>query len=226
MKKLNSLWIWPPGASGHFILKQYYGGDKLANNEYNANEVKWFPKYLNVSHAEYFLQAKGEYVLNRTLHEQAKKEILENKDVDYAWHWLPIHIKDFLDVKSTFFIHPQPEDMWYVAFLTLIKNKNTDEYNEWAQDLLFPTTLETLIVEYNFQLQELETFPSQNKYLIDYRTLFFDYNQETLDFLKLDKDIVQEYTEKNIELIKTFIKDKLNTELQDVFLNKLVDLQA
>ena len=49
---------------------------------------------------------------------------------------------------------------------------------------------------------------------------------ETLDFYKLDKSVVQDYTTKNIELIDTFIKDKLKPELQDVFLNKLVDLQA
>ena len=226
MKQLDSLWIWPPGASGNFILKHYYGGDTLANNEYNANIIKWFPKYLNVPHAEYFLEAKGEAVIDNKLYERAKQEILEQKDVDYAWHWLPVHIKDFLDVKKTYFIHPQPEDMWYVAFLTLIKNRNTGEYNEWAQDLLFPTTLETLIAEYDFQLEELEKFPSQETYLTDYRTLFFDYKQETLDFYKLDKDVVQDYTTKNIELIDTFIKDKLKPELQDVFLNKLVDLQA
>ena len=72
----------------------------------------------------------------------------------------------------------------------------------------------------------MKNFLVKKKYPIDYRNIFFDYKQETLDFLKLDKSIVQDYTEKNIELIKTFIKDKLNQESQDVFPNKLVDLQA
>ena len=171
MKEINNLWIWPPGGSGNFILKHYYGGKTLPNNEFVANTIKWFPKYLNVSHAEYFLQAKSEYVLGKNLHERAKKEILAQEEVDYAWHWIPVHIKDFL-------------------------------------------------------LQELDNFPSDEIFVTDYRDLFFEYKQDTLDFYKLDKNDVQDYTTKNIELIETFIKEKLNPDMHEVFLNKLVDLQA
>ena len=51
-----------------------------------------------------------------------KKEILAQEEVDYAWHWIPVHIKDFLNVKQLFFIHAKPEDMWFTSFLTQIKN--------------------------------------------------------------------------------------------------------
>ena len=224
MKKINSLWIWPPGAGGNFILKHYYGGDNLVNNEYVA-DIRWFPRYLNTSHADYFLNGKGEHP-PLPFYERGKQEILQQENINYAWHFIPIHLIDYLDIKTTTLILPQPKDMWFIAFLTVIKNKSTDEYNEWAQDLLFPTSLEGITSEYNLQIKEFENFPSQEKYLIDYRNIFFDYKQETLDFLKLDKSIVQDYTEKNIALIKTFIKDKLNKEFHDVFLNKLVDLQA
>ena len=125
MKEIDNLWIWPPGGSGNFILKHYYGGKTLPNNEFVANSIKWFPKYLNVSHAEYFLQAKSEYILPNYLYDRAKKEILAQNETDYAWHWIPVHIKDFLSVKKLFFIHAQPEDMWFTSFLTQIKNVNT-----------------------------------------------------------------------------------------------------
>lgn len=226
MKEINNLWIWPPGGSGNFILKHYYGGKTLPNNEFVANSIKWFPKYLNVSHAEYFLQAKSEYKLPNYLYDRAKKEILAQNETDYAWHWIPVHIKDFLSVKKLFFIHAQPEDMWFTSFLTQIKNVNTGEINEWAQDLLFPTSMETLNNEYNHQLNELKSFPSDEIFVTDYRDLFFEYKQDTLDFYMLDKNDVQDYTTKNIELIKTFIKEKLNPDLHEVFLNKIVDLQA
>ena len=36
MKQLDSLWIWPPGASGNFILKHYYGGDSLATSAFTS----------------------------------------------------------------------------------------------------------------------------------------------------------------------------------------------
>ena len=80
--------------------------------------------------------------------------------------------------------------------------------------------------EYYHQLQELDNFPSDEIFVTDYRDLFFEYKQDTLDFYKLDKNDVQDYTTKNIELIETFIKEKLNPDMHEVFLNKLVDLQA
>ena len=226
MKEIDNLWIWPPGGSGNFILKHYYGGKTLPNNEFVSDYIKWFPKYLSVPHAEYFLQAKKEYMLVEDLHKKAKKEILAQEEVDYAWHWIPVHIKDFLNVKKMFFIHAKPEDMWFTSFLTQIKNINTGEINEWAQDLLFPTSIETLNNEYHHQLEELESFPSDEIFVTDYRDLFFEYKQDTLDFYKLDKNDVQDYTTKNIELIETFIKEKLNPNMHEFFLNKLVDLQA
>ena len=44
-KQVKELWIWPPGASGNFLMMNHYGiGKAKPNNEFEVKgPVKWIP---------------------------------------------------------------------------------------------------------------------------------------------------------------------------------------
>ena len=57
-KQVNELWIWPPGASGNFVMTHHYGtGEAKPNNEYQVRgPVKWIPMFFNKIHAHHYLK--------------------------------------------------------------------------------------------------------------------------------------------------------------------------
>tara|TARA_B100000242_G_scaffold228755_1_gene169001 strand:- start:197 stop:877 length:681 start_codon:yes stop_codon:yes gene_type:complete len=220
-KQVKELWIWPPGASGNFLMMNHYGtGRAKPNNEFEVRgPVKWIPMFFNKIHAYHYL--KIGHTINQQKYEENLKRLLESPEENLAWHWVPIYLKEHLDIDSIHYILPKPDIQWYISFLTLVKNRTTSTYDNFISDLLSQTKIENLEVEYKERLQEVNSIKANKTNIIDYQSMFLDYDDKLLEQYNLKKDVVKTYTEDNISLIENFIKVNLSKKEQDVFLPKL-----
>lgn len=221
-KQIKEFWVFPPGAGGNFVLTHRFNGqgEELANNEYKmTGPIRWVPMWFNKLHASHFLGIAHQ--ITQTKYDENLEKLLSYKEDYFAWHWVPVYLKEHLSIDEIHFILPKPEDYWFVSFLTLIKNKNPSTYNQYVDDLVEPMTIENFKRDYEYQLDELSRLNTKKNYIIDYGSLFFDCNTKILERYNLTKSQVQEYTQRNIDLIDKFIKEHLDKKYQDVFLPKL-----
>ncbi len=220
-KQVKELWIWPPGASGNFVMTHHYGsGEAKPNNEWQVKgPVKWIPMFFNKIHAYHHL--KIAHTIRQEVYEENLNKLIKSPEANLSWHWVPIYLKDYLDIDTIHYIIPKPDVQWFVSLLTLVKNRSTNTYDRFVQDLLDNTDLEMLQKEYKQRIEEINSFKTKQTNIIDYKTLFFDYDKETMARYKLTKSIVEQYTNDNIKLITTFLEDNLSKDKQEYFINKL-----
>lgn len=220
-KQVKELWIWPPGASGNFVMTHHYGsGEAKPNNEWQVKgPVKWIPMFFNKIHAYHHL--KIAHTIRQEVYEENLNKLIKSPEANLSWHWVPIYLKDYLDIDTIHYIIPKPDVQWFVSLLTLVKNRSTNTYDRFVQDLLDNTDLEMLQKEYKQRIEEINSFKTKQTNIIDYKTLFFDYDKETMARYKLTRSIVEQYTNDNIKLITTFLEDNLSKDKQEYFINKL-----
>jgi len=220
-KQVKELWIWPPGASGNFVMTHHYdSGEAKPNNEWQVKgPVKWIPMFFNKIHAYHHL--KIAHTIRQEVYEENLNKLIKSPEANLSWHWVPIYLKDYLDIDTIHYIIPKPDVQWFVSLLTLVKNRSTNTYDRFVQDLLDNTDLEMLQKEYKQRIEEINSFKTKQTNIIDYKTLFFDYDKETMARYKLTRSIVEQYTNDNIKLITTFLEDNLSKDKQEYFINKL-----
>lgn len=225
-KQVKELWIWPPGASGNFVMTHHYGsGESKPNNEWQVKgPVKWIPMFFNKIHAYHYL--KIGHTIRQDIYEDNLKKLINSPEQNLSWHWIPIYLKDHLDIDTIHYILPKPKIQWFISLLTLVKNRSTNTYDRFVQDLLENTDLEQLETEYNQRIDEIKSFDTKQTNIIDYETLFFNFDKEIMARYKLTKPIVEQYTNDNIELITKFVKGHLSEDKQEYFENKLNTLQC
>ena len=177
-KKVKELWIWPPGASGNFVMTHHYGsGEAKPNNEWQVKgPVKWIPMFFNKIHAYHYL--KIGHTIKQDIYEDNIKKLINSPEENLSWHWVPIYLKDHLDINTIHYILPKPNIQWFISLLTLVKNRSTNTYDRFVQDLLDNTDLEMLEKEYNQRIEEINSFETNQTNIIDYKALFFDYDEE------------------------------------------------
>tara|TARA_B110000483_G_scaffold139128_1_gene166224 strand:+ start:60 stop:740 length:681 start_codon:yes stop_codon:yes gene_type:complete len=223
-KQVNELWIWPPGASGNFVMVNHYGsGTEKPNNEFQVEgPVKWIPMFFNKIHAYHYL--KIGHTIRQDIYEDNIRKLVESKEENLSWHWVPIYLKEYLDINEIHYILPKPNIQWYISFLTLLKNRTTNTYNKFVNNALDDNDLELLELDYKQRVNEVNSFATNKTYIIDYESLFFKYDEEVMKRYNLTKDVVEQYTHDNITLVRNFVKENLSTEQQQHFLPKLDSL--
>ena len=224
-KQVKELWVWPPGASGNFVMTHHYGdGEIKPNNEYQVKgPVKWIPMFFNKVHANHYL--KLGHTIRQDVYSSNLQKLLNSTEENLSWHWLPIFLKKHLDINEIHYILPKPEIQWYISFLTLLKNTTINTYDNFVNDLLEHSNTKLLENEYKQRIDEVNSFKTNKTNIIDYESLFFNYDAELLDRYNLTKDVVEKYTYDNIELIKQFINKNLNAEQQVHFTSQIRKLE-
>ena len=220
-KQVNELWIWPPGASGNFVMTHHYGtGEAKPNNEYQVRgPVKWIPMFFNKIHAHHYL--KIGHTIRQDIYEENLKKLIDSPVENLSWHWVPIYLKEHLNINKIHYILPKADIQWYISLLTLVKNRSTHTYDRFVNDLLEHTDLELLEKEHKQRLEEINSFKTNETNVIDYETLFFKYDEEIMRRYNLTKEKVEKYTNDNIELIENFLQVNLSKEKQEYFIEKL-----
>ena len=220
-KQVKQLWVWPPGAGGNFVLAHYYGsGEVKSNNEWQVKgPVKWIPMFFNKIDAYHYLQIG--YTIRQDVYNDNLQKLMNSPEENLSWHWLPIYLKDYLDINEINYILPKPEIQWFVNILITIKNRSVNAYDNFMQDMLNNTDEKVLLANYNKRIEEVNSFKTKNTNIIDYKQLFFEYDPELIQKYNLTTEEVRKYTETNVKLVEDFIEKNLSKEQQENYLLKL-----
>ena len=220
-KQVNELWVWPPGAGGNFFLAHYYdSGEVKPNNEWQVKgPVKWIPMFFNKVDAYHYLQLG--YTIRQDVYNDNLQKLIKSPEENLSWHWLPIYLRDYLDINEINYILPKPEIQWFVNILITIKNATPNTYDNFMHDFISNTDEKMLLANYDKRIEEVNSFKTKNTNIIDYKQLFFECDPELIKRYKLTTEEVKKYTEDNIKLVEDYIKKNLSKDQQENYLLKL-----